>query len=86
MALAGIVKIAKADSVEKRYRPGPHGEDIPENATYPGCSTLDRFHRAGVIVGLDLETTEQVPTQVDHASVLPRALDHPRSLDRQLPQ
>ena len=53
--IALVFQGAKAQGIEQRYRPSPHGEDVAQDAAHTGGCPLERLHRGGVIVAFDLE-------------------------------
>ena len=75
--LAVVVQLAEAQRVEDRDRPRAHREDVAEDAADAGRRALERLDRRRVVVALDLEGDGEPVTHVDHAGVLPRALEHP---------
>jgi hypothetical protein len=77
---------AEAERIERRDRPGAHGEHVAEDAADAGRSPLVGLDERGVVVALHLEDHRLAVADVDDAGVLARALDHPRPLGRQRPQ
>ena len=77
------VELAEAEAVEDRDRPRPEREDVAEDAADPGRRPLERFDRARVVVGLDLEGDRLAVADVDRAGVLAGPHHHPLALGRQ---
>ena len=65
------LQLAEPQRVEHRDRPGPEREHVAEDAADPGGGSLERLHRARVVVGLDLEGDRVPRSDVDRAGVLP---------------
>ena len=86
VARADRVELAEAEAVEERDRPRPDREDVAHDAADPGRRALERFDRARVVVGLDLEGDRVAGADVDGAGVLARPHHHPLALGRQPPQ
>src|SRR6185503_1639290 len=67
-------------------RPRPDCEDVAHDAADAGGRALERFDRARVVVGLDLEGDRVAVADVDGTGVLARAHHYPLALGRQPPQ
>ena len=65
-----IGEFPEAQGIERRHRPGTHGEDVADDATDTGRRALERFHGARVVVRLDLEGNGHAVAHVDDARVL----------------
>src|SRR5262249_4523629 len=81
-----MVEAAEAQRVEIGDRTRAHREDVAQDAADAGGRALVRFDERRVIVALDLEGDPQPLTDIDHASVLPRPLQHARPLRREVLQ
>ena len=68
------VELAEAQRVEDRDRPRSHGDDVAQDPADAGRGALERLHRRGVVVALDLERDGDPVADVDHARVLARPL------------
>ena len=75
VSVARMIERAEAETVEHRYRPGAHGEDIAEDAPDAGGGALVRLDRRRVVVGLDLERHGPAIGQPEYAGVLARSLN-----------
>ena len=53
--IAGILQVTKTEGVEDSNGTGPHGKNIPQDASDSGSGTLEGFHRRRMIMGLDFE-------------------------------
>ena len=73
---------AKTQRIQIGNRPRPHGEDITQNAANPRRRTIIGFDVGWVVVAFHFENGSQTLTDINHAGILTRALDHPRSLGR----
>ena len=71
--VALIFQGPEAQGIEQGDRPGTHGEDVAQDAAHARGRPLERLHRRGVVVALDLESQPLAFTQIHHASVLARA-------------
>ena len=80
------VELAEAEAVEDRDRPGAEREDVAEDAADPRRRPLERFDRARVVVGLDLEGDRLAVADVNRPRVLAGAHHDPLTLGRQPPQ
>ncbi len=69
-----IVRLAEAEPVEQRDRPGAHGDDVPEDAADSGRRPLERLDCRGMVVALDLEGDGLALAEVDDSRVLARPL------------
>ena len=69
-----VVGRAEAQPVEQRDRPRAHRDDVAEDPADPRRRPLERLHRRGVVVALDLERDRLTVAQVDHPGVLARPL------------
>ena len=76
-------RLAEAEAVEQRHRPGAHRDDVAEDAADPGGSALEGLDRRRVVVALDLEGDRLAVTEVEHARVLARPLQDARAGGRQ---
>ena len=81
-----IVGGAEAQPVEQRDRSRAHRRDVAQDPADAGRGALERLHRGGVVVALDLEGDGEPVAEVEHAGVLAGALEHARALARQPPQ
>ncbi len=86
MPRLGVLGIAEGERVEAGDRPRAHGEHVAQDAADPRGRALVGLDVARVVVALHLEDHRQPVTDVDHARVLARALDHPGRLGRQAAQ
>ena len=82
-ARPGRVELAEAQRVEHRDRPRADGEHVAQDAADAGGGALERLHRAGVVVRLDLEGDRQAVAHRDRAGVLARAHQQVRALGGQ---
>jgi hypothetical protein len=80
------VEAAEAQTVHAGDRPRAHREDVPQDAADAGRRPLVGLDVARVVVALHLEDRHPAMADVDHAGVLPRALQHVRSGGRKLPE
>jgi hypothetical protein len=80
---ARVVGAAEAEGVEVGDGPGAHGEDVAEDAADPGGRALVGLDEGGVVVRLHLEDGGEAVPDVDHAGVLPGALDDAGALGGQ---
>ena len=80
----GVRWVAEAQGIEQRHRTGAHGEHVAQDAADAGGRPLVGLDEGGVVVALHLEDGHQAIADVDHAGVLARAADDPRSLGRKL--
>ena len=71
--VALIFQGPKAQGIEQGNRPGTHGEDVAQDAAHTRGRPLERLHRRGVVVALDLEGQALALAQIHHAGVLARA-------------
>ncbi len=71
-----VVQRPKPQRVHHCDRPRAHGENVPQDAAYPGGRALERLDEAGVVVRFDLEGDGVAVPDVDDAGVLPRPLHH----------
>ena len=78
-----VGRIAEAQRVEDRDRPGAHREDVAQDPADAGRGALVRLDRRGVVVRFDLERDAQAVADVDDAGVLARAGDDPFAARRQ---
>ena len=53
--VALVVQGAKTQGIQQRNRPGPHGEDVAQDAAHTGGCPLERLHRGGMIVAFNFE-------------------------------
>jgi len=86
IARAPLGRIAKAQRIEQRDRPGAHGEHVADDAADAGGGALGRLDRAGVVVRLHLEHDRQAVADVDRAGVFAGALQDARAAGRQAAQ
>ena len=75
-----VVGGAETEAVEQRDGPRPHGGDVAEDSAHAGRRALERLDRRRMVVALGLERDREAIAQVEHARVLPRALEHARAL------
>ena len=76
----GGIRAAKPQGIHKSHRTGSHREDVAQDSSHPGGRTLERLHRAGVIVGFNFESQGQPVAGIHHAGILlPRLHQHGRS-------
>ena len=80
------VGLGEAQPVEERDRARPHRDDVAEDPADTRRRALERLHRGGVVVALDLERDRHPVAEVEHARVLAGALEHALALARQAPQ
>ena len=73
VARAGRGRLAEAQRVEHGDRARADREDVAQDAADAGGRALERLHRAGVVVGLDLEGDRPAVADVHRARVLARA-------------
>src|ERR1700760_1696268 len=75
---AGVGGVGRAEPqrVHDRHRPGPHGQDVADDAADPGGRTLVGLHVGRVVVGLDLERDRVTVADVDHPGVGPDPGQH----------
>jgi hypothetical protein len=66
----------EAKPVEQGDRPGAHRDDVPQDPADARRGSLERLHRRGVVVALDLEADGLAVAEVEHARVLTGALQH----------
>ena len=78
-----VRRLAEAQRVEHRDRPGADREHVAQDPADAGGRALERLDRARVVVRLDLEGDRQAVADVDRAGVLARAHQHVRALGRQ---
>ena len=71
--VAALLQGTKAQGIEQGDRPGPHGEDVPQDAAHPSGRPLKRFHGRGVVMAFDLEGEPLALAQVDYTRVLARS-------------
>ena len=83
---AGMRRIAEAQQVQARDRPRTHGEHVAQDAADAGRRALVGLDVGGVVVALHLEDAGLAVTDVDHAGVFARPLDHPGRGGRQRAQ
>ncbi len=83
---AARVELAEAQRVEHRDGPRPQGEYVAEDPADPRRRPLEGLHRAGMVVGLDLEGDRVAAAYVDRAGVLAGSHHHPLTLRGQPPQ
>jgi len=79
-------RLAEAQRVEDRDRPRADREDVAQDAADPRRRALERLHRRGVVVRLDLERDDPAVADGHRAGVLARAERQPRALGRQRAQ
>ena len=70
--VARILKRTEAERVEEGDRPGPHGEDVPQDSAHAGRRPLERLHGGGMVMALDLEGQPLAFAKIHHAGVLAR--------------
>ena len=80
------IRRAETQRIQIGNRPRAHGEDIAQNAAHPRRRTIIGFDVRWVVVAFHFENRGQPLTDVNHAGILARALDHPRRLGRQFLQ
>ena len=68
--VALVLQGTEAQGIEQGDRAGAHGEDVAQDAADTRCRPLERLHRRGVVVALDLEGQPLALTQIHHAGVL----------------
>ena len=68
-------QFAEPQRIGQQDRPGPHGEDVPDDAPHPGRRPLERLDGARMVVGLDLEGDRPAVADVDDAGVFLARLD-----------
>src|ERR1700761_5312973 len=75
---AGVGGVGRAEPqrVHDRHRPGPHGQDVADDAADPGGRALMGLHVGRVVVGLDLERDRVTVADVDHPGVGPDPGQH----------
>ncbi len=78
-----VVRRAEAEAVEQGDRPRAHRDDVAEDAADAGGGALERLDGGRVVVALRLEGHGEPVTEVEHAGVLPRPLQHARPAARQ---
>ena len=71
--VAALLQGTKTQGIEQGDRPGPHGENVPQDAAHPGGRPLERLHRRGVVMAFDLEGQPLALAQVHNAGVLARS-------------
>ena len=73
----------KAQRVHGSDGAGTHGEHIAQDSAHTRACTLKGFDEAGVIVAFHLEDDGLAVTEVYHACIFTRPLDHARAFGRQ---
>ena len=81
--LTGFGGVTEEQRVHHGDRPGPHGEDVPQDAAHTGSRTLVGLYCGGVVVRLDPDGHSDTVTGVDHPGVLPWPDQHVRSFGGQ---
>ena len=66
---------AEAQGIHEENGTGPHGENIPDDATDTGGRTLKRLDRAGMIMALYLEGHGPSVADIDDPGILLSSLD-----------
>jgi len=66
-------KLAKAQAVQQRYRPCPHGKHVAHDAAHPGSRALIGLDGRGVVMALNLKNYCLPIANVYYASVFARA-------------
>ena len=83
--LARSIGPTKAKRIHEGHRPGPHRENVAQDPTHPRGRSLERLHRAGMIVGFDFKSQGQAVAGIHHPCVfLPSFDQHGRSGRRKL--
>ena len=72
-AAAGVVGGAEEERVHEGDGPGPHGEDVAQDAAHAGGRPLVGLDGRRVVVALDAQGHGDAVTDVDDAGVLARA-------------
>ena len=85
-ALAGVVGRSEEERVHDGERPGPHGEDVAQDAAHPRGRALVGLDRRGVVVALDPDGHGDAVPGVDHPGVLARADEDAGPLGGQPPK
>ena len=84
--VAGILQGPKAQGIEQGQGPGPHGENVAQDAAHPRGRPLEGFHGGGMVMAFDLEGQLIALPQVHHTGVFPRPHQHPRPFGGELAQ
>src|ERR1044072_66981 len=79
-----MVNCAEAKRIERRYRPRAHGKNIPQNTADPRGGALIRLDKRWMVVALHLESHGKTASDIDHAGVLARTLQHMASFGGQV--
>ena len=78
-----VGRVAEAERVEDRDRPGAHREHVAQDPADAGRGALVRLDRGRVVVGLDLERDREPVADRDHARLLPHPGDDVAARRRQ---
>ena len=81
--LAGLSGVPEEQGVHDGDRPGPHGEDVPQDPPHTGGRPLVGLDGRGVVVALDADGHGDPVAGVDDPGVLARAHEDVRGLGRQ---
>jgi len=79
-----LIERTEAQRIEDSYRPGSHGENIPQNSTHTGGCTLIGLDIRRMIMRLNLKNDGQPIADVHHASIFARPLNQIFSPGREL--
>ena len=74
------IRRAKTQRIQIGNRPRPHGEDITQNAAHTCRRAIIGFDVRWVVVAFHFENRGQAFTDINHAGILARALNHPGRL------
>ena len=77
-----VVERPEAERVHHRDRPGPHREDVADDAADAGRRALVRLDRGRMVVALDAHRDRHAFADVDDPGALARPDQHPRRLGR----
>ena len=80
------IRRAETQRIQIGNRPRAHGEDIAQNAAHPRRRAIIGFDVRWVVVAFHFENRGQPLTDVNHAGILARALNHPGRLGWQFLQ
>ena len=70
------VGLGEAQAVEEGDGTRSHRHDVAEDPPDAGCRPLERLHGRRMVVALDLEGDGEAVSEVEHAGVLTRPLQH----------
>src|SRR5512133_1780198 len=81
-ALEHPVRLGETQAVEERDRPRAHRDHVAQDSADSGRRPLKRLNRGRMVVALDLERDGLSVAEIEHARVLPGALEHALALRR----